>query len=302
MPGLPKYPKVLQLGAVGAEPERLFDGPVVIQEKIDGSQFAFGLDEDGKLCCRSHNSQIDMDEPEQMFREAVEWVKGVEETLRIFSTPGTTFYCEYLKKPKHNTLEYDHIPKNHLALFDVWNPQGWESLDSIQNRAEVLGIDSAAKYSFGETSFPKAMSFLDRESQLGGTLAEGIVIKNHAKLIEVHGTIRPVFAKVVRPQFKEKHKDNPEYKSPKASLEEWAAGLATEARWLKAIQHLREDGKLKGEPSDIGLLVRAVQADVAEEEEDLIKDRLWQIHKKTILGATTKGLPEWYKGKLVTGF
>lgn len=35
------YPKSLNVGHKLAE--KLFDGPVVIQEKVDGSQFSFGV-------------------------------------------------------------------------------------------------------------------------------------------------------------------------------------------------------------------------------------------------------------------
>jgi len=44
----------------------LFDGEVTIEEKVDGSQFSFGLI-DGELQCRSHNQQLVIDEPEKMF-------------------------------------------------------------------------------------------------------------------------------------------------------------------------------------------------------------------------------------------
>ena len=44
----------------------LFNGPVVIEEKIDGSQFSFGV-YDGVLKIRSKGQEIFPDAPEKMF-------------------------------------------------------------------------------------------------------------------------------------------------------------------------------------------------------------------------------------------
>ena len=38
-----------------------------------------------------------------------------------------------------------------------------------------------------------------------------------------------------------------------------AEGLRTEARWRKAVQHLREEGRLERSPKDIGALLVELQ-------------------------------------------
>ena len=67
---LPSYPKILALGHRFLQ--GIFEGPVVVQEKVDGSQFSFGLDAEGVLRCRSRGQEIDIEAPPQLFVPAVE--------------------------------------------------------------------------------------------------------------------------------------------------------------------------------------------------------------------------------------
>lgn len=77
------------------------------------------------------------------------------------------------------------------------------------------------------------------------------------------------------------------------------AGLATPARFDKAVQHLREAGTLEQSPKDIGALIREVQADVKAECAELIRDKLFDYAWPTIARGIIKGLPEWYKQQLL---
>jgi hypothetical protein len=68
---------------------------------------------------------------------------------------------------------------------------------------------------------------------------------------------------------------------------------------MKAVQHLRDQGLLVGEPKDIGLLVKEVDRDIKEEEADNIKDALYKLAIGEILRKAKNGLPEFYKAKLI---
>ena len=97
---LASYSKIWNLGH-----RELFDlcsHPVVIQEKIDGSQFTFGLI-DGELQFRSKNQAINPDAP-GMFELGVKAV--LERQLSILEE-GLLYRGEFLSKPKHNTLKYE---------------------------------------------------------------------------------------------------------------------------------------------------------------------------------------------------
>ena len=108
------YPSVYALGHK-AITELLLD-PVVVQEKVDGSQFSFGL-LDGVLHMRSKGAVVDPRSHDKMFAGAVETVCKLQE--RGLLEDGWTYRAEVLAKPKHNTLCYARVPVGNLVLFDI---------------------------------------------------------------------------------------------------------------------------------------------------------------------------------------
>ena len=72
-----------------------------------------------------------------------------------------------------------------------------------------------------------------------------------------------------------------------------------QARWVKAVQHLRDEGMLEGSPRDIGILMFEVKRDIVSEETEWILDRLQKAFFPKILRGLGHGLPEWYKARLV---
>jgi hypothetical protein len=73
------YPNVIRHGHYLVED--IFDGVVVIQEKIDGSQISFGVAGDGNLTMRSKNAHIVIDPGGGMFVLAVDWCKKNKDRL-----------------------------------------------------------------------------------------------------------------------------------------------------------------------------------------------------------------------------
>ena len=65
------------------------------------------------------------------------------------------------------------------------------------------------------------------------------------------------------------------------------------------MQHLRDVGALTRSPVDIGALVRAVQGDIVEEEAETIRQFLYDLYLPQILRSAVRGLPEWYKQRLI---
>ena len=101
------YPKVYNMGHAAIR-DLLLD-EVIVEEKIDGSQFSFGLflnPETGatELKVRSKGAVMITDAPEKMFAAAVETARSLPLTV------GLTYRAEYLLKPKHNTLCYNRTP------------------------------------------------------------------------------------------------------------------------------------------------------------------------------------------------
>src|SRR3990172_3173550 len=220
------YPSIFNLGHKAIQD--LFLDTVVIEEKIDGSQFSFGLVRTNyqnvpgwELQCRSKNEIIsDLNNPPKMFKPAVEAVLAVQGQL----VPGWTYRGEFLAKPHHNTLQYARIPQNHIILFDVdagienylpVHTQCADFGDTLPKTEEAIrvGFECVPILFYGKISNPAEVipELLERESILGGTQIEGVVIKNYHRF----GVDKKVLmGKYVSERFKEIHsaawkKNNP---------------------------------------------------------------------------------------------
>jgi len=288
------YPKIFTIGTDYIRD--IFDGEVEVTEKIDGSQFNFGKI-NGELQLRSKGAILYPDNPEKMFKEGIDYIVSIQDKL----PDNVTFHSEYLKRPKHNVLKYDRVPQNHLALFGLIDTSQ-KCLTEILEQAEGIGIESVPVLYRGEIqSAEQLISLLDRESVLGGTKIEGVVVKNFNKPFLLGGQPIPVMAgKFVSEKFKETAKEKWGKEQTKGG--HWLTFLEsfkTEARWEKAIQHLRDNGQLENNPRDIGNLLREIQNDIAEEEKENIKNFLWNENKGDIFRYATKGFPEWYKNKIM---
>lgn len=293
------FPKILHIG--DKQILSLFDGEVEITEKVDGSQFGFGK-ENGKLFCRSKGKVQDLDDPDMMFVQGVEYAKTIEDRI----PDNFTFYGEYLQKPKHNTLAYDRIPKNHIALFGVYDGEHRVFLDnkSIDEWAEKLAVDRIPVLKVGSSTPEEVLKIVENQpSYLGGQNIEGAVVKAYKPWLFLNQIPLTVMSgKYVTEQFKEVHNKNWKAENTgKGKLEVAMSQYRSEARWNKAIQHLRESGLLTGTPKDIGELIKEVREDIEAEEKENIKDQLWAIYKNDFLASATNGLPQWYKEKLVVG-
>ncbi|TXH46267.1 MAG: hypothetical protein E6Q97_29880 [Desulfurellales bacterium] len=293
---IPSYPSIRNLGH--REIEHLFDGPVVAQEKVDGSQISFSIDDNRVLSVRSKGAVIYPDEPPKLFAQAVESIKGLVRQL----WPNWIYRGEYLQKPKHNALAYDRIPKGHIVLFDV-QAEGLANFLSYENlckEAAVLGLEVVPLLTPpGGKWTPEAIEeVLETQSFLGGALIEGIVFKNYNRFGIDHN---PLFGKHVSEGFKEVHRGEWRKSNPTKGdiIRDLIFKYRTPARWGKAVQHLRDADTLLSDPRDIGPLMREVNQDVLSECEAEIKEALWKYAWPQISRGITKGLPEWYKDSLM---
>lgn len=284
------YPQIFALGHRYIE-ELLLD-PVVVQEKVDGSQLSFGH-LNGQLVVRSKAAVVDVANP-QMFNH------GVNTILSLPLRENWIYRGEYLQKPKHNVLAYERIPKGNIVLFDInKGNEDYLPYGEVQEEASRLGIECVPLlYSGAIHQVEQVYSLLETVSFLGGPLIEGIVIKNYTRFGRDK---KALMGKYVSEKFKESHKKHWKVTTKEDSLAAIVASLKTEARWRKAIQHLKESGRLTNAPQDIGPLIKEVQQDILKEETDWIKEKLFDVSVGHVLKGVTVGLPEWYKQELLQG-
>lgn len=292
--GIKSFPKIWALGSKYAQ--GIFDTDVEITEKLDGSQFAFSYYGD-ELVVRSKGAVIDKDDPQKLFKPAVDHVKSIQEYLNI----DYAYYGEAVCSNRHNTLSYDRTPKNYIALFAIYDMENhrWLNYCEMQDEADSLLIDCVPLLHSGKADGELCRGLIGKESYLGGAVAEGVVVKAF-KDVEVAGVVYPIHsAKFVTEEFKEKHSHNKEFKSGKSNAQEFFEQFNTEARFQKAIQKLKESGEFQGEPKEIGKLMKILNEDLEEECKEDVKDALWQMFRKEFMKAATKGFPEWYKRQLL---
>jgi len=276
----------------------LLKGPVYVEEKIDGSQFSFGMTEDGELKVRSKSCEMVLDAPEKMFSLAVDTVKRLGPMLH----PGWTYRGEYLRTSKHNALIYSRIPKDHIIIFDIEIGE-CEFLSYAEKRSEAdrLGLETVPLLYEGLIpTVDHFRAFLSTESVLGGQKVEGVVVKPVG--YGLFGKDKKVLmGKFVSEAFKEVHSKMWKAENPTAGdiVGMLGATYSTQARWQKALQHLTEQGRITDSPQDIGALMKEVPTDIKRECEDEIKEKLFAFAWPHIARMCSRGLPEWYKELLL---
>ncbi|MDP8213385.1 MAG: RNA ligase family protein [Candidatus Zapsychrus exili] len=296
MSNIPAFTKIYNIGH--KEVENIFDGPVEVTEKIDGSQFCFGVI-DGKLYIRSKGREIDEENQDSMFSRACDHVRNLYENKKL--PEGYVFFCERLNRPRHVRLKYDRVPKNNLILFGTQINNGYcdnklrfaEHLELIYY-ADRLDIELIPLIYKGDNiTIAKLDELIDRKSILGDVDIEGLVIKKY------DGANSPISAKYVSESFRERKIIKlPIAETRKEAIDEFIKTFRSEARWEKAVQHLRDDSRLENSQKDIGKLAKEINIDLLEEEESTIKEFFYKMYKKDFTKYALLGFADWYLNRL----
>ncbi len=285
------YPKIYAVGHRYISD--LFLDDVLVEEKIDGSQFSFSKTGD-TVEMRSRGAQVHAETP-GMFSHAAVTVAALKDKLQ----DGWVYRGEYLQKPRHNVMAYSRVPNGNIILFDInTGEECYLTREQKEAEATRLGLEIVPVMFNGKVTSPEDIyAFLKNESVLGGKV-EGVVIKNYSRF----GLDKKVLmGKYVCEEFKETASkvwkaDNPNLGDV---VDRIIATVRSPVRWAKAVQRLRDDGKLDHSPKDIGILIKEIQADVKAEEADFISQKLMEYALPRVIRASTGGFPEWYKQQLL---
>lgn len=290
------YPSIFNMGHAAVKD--LLQSPVYVQEKVDGSQFSFGVDTDGTILTRSKGADIYLETTDKLFKAAVEYIHSIKSQL----TPGYYYRGEVLHKPRHNTLAYDRVPRHNVVIFDVnTSEETYLPYEDVLVEAARLDLEVVPMLYVGLIqSAEQLKEFLENPSFLGGQKIEGVVVKPVGYALFGIDK-KALMGKYVSEVFKEVHggewrKNNP---TQNEIVERVAILYKTPARWQKSVQHLKEAGQLEDSPRDIGKLMKEVNVDVLKECEADIKEELFKQAWPKIARIITAGLPEYYKKYLL---
>lgn len=289
---LHSYPSIFNLGHKAVK--TLFDTEVLIEEKVDGSQFSFGKI-DGVLFMRSKSATLYEPVTDKLFKAATTYISSIKDQLQ----EGWTYRGEVLRAPKHNALEYERTPNNNVIIYDIdRGDQDYLTAEEKKAEATRIGLETVPVFFQGKVeNYEQLKAFFENLSILGKAKVEGMVIKAYSQFGQDK---KVLMGKWVSEAFKEVHGKEWSEANPKKAdfLSVLVAALKTDARWEKGIQHLREAGQLEDSPRDIGILLREIQEDVKKEMGDAIKDKLFAYYWPQIARGTIAGFPEYYKERL----
>ena len=298
------YQKISQPYKV--EVQDIWQGDIIVEEKIDGSQFRVELDA-GEIKCGSHHVD-DLSQVDSMFKRATD---AAQDIFKDYNHNGNkiTIFCEYLGKPKQNAIAYSRTPEKLLTVFDIkvnekyMDRDGKEAWASTFKGLEIVPLLWKGK---GEDFTDEIKEeLLSKPSYLGHQAGydrvEGIVVKNYSKWYDVdkypYLEGHWLCTKIVNKSFQEKNKvENPSAGNDLQNLKE---SLHSIPRYRKTYQHLKEKGLITNELKDLALIIPEVKKDIQDEEIQCIKDELFSIYGKDIMSYATKGVAEWYKEFLV---
>lgn len=237
--------------------------PIVIEEKIDGANASFKL-ENGELLAFSRNTQLDA---ENNLRGFYQWVQAVIDKTLL--REGVTYYGEWTAPHKMNYGENHHK----FYLFDALSEEGvFADRDMIEHLANRFGIEAAPLFYRGEyVSQEQINSYIGKSSI--GEVGEGVVIKVDD---EEHGDERIVL-KFVSDYFKESKfiaKKNPVNSG--CALTDFVDATLTDARVSKMLHKLVDEGKLEEDYSiqDMGLILKNLGGSLFE---DIIKEEMDEL-------------------------
>lgn len=289
-----KYPEIYNLGHRALS--HLFDNEIEISEKFDGSQFRIFLDKETIFEVGTKNteglelfkSRIEMTKSKNkhdMFDIAVEQAEKLkpelQDIINEYNLNGITTYIEYLQQKHHNVLTYNRVPQNNFYLFgttywtdDIVKNLKTDFLIKLANRLDIEAVN--VLYQGKIDNQDELKKLLETESILGGTKIEGIVIKNYQKSypIDLLSTEQyvgfPLAGKLVREEYKEVQRGEWSKQKKINNIEGITETYLTDARFLKSIQHLRDENKLEFEKRDLAILIPEVLKDLLSEEKEHI--------------------------------
>lgn len=281
------YPKVFAVG--NSKISELFKTVVLVEEKIDGSQFSMGL-LNGELVCRSKSGEIDT------FLQGNNFDIAVASARTLHLHEGWVYRCEFLSKPHHNVITYSRVPKKNLIIYDINREDGsYLSYNEMVEESKRLELECVPMFFEGIISGPEQLrDMLDMQSILGGAKIEGVVVKNYSLLVDGN---KVAMGKYLNEKFKEV-KDSVSSNNGRDIITPVIEKFNTDARRIKAIQHLKDRGELRGDMSDLKALIKEICVDTFEEESDEMAKMLLKLASKDISRGLIKGLDNFYANYL----
>jgi ATP-dependent RNA circularization protein (DNA/RNA ligase family) len=187
--GQPRDDKVLLPGEVS----ELLAGNVVVEEKVDGANVGFSMDEDGVLRAQNRGSYLTPERAHPQFKPLFRWLSAHEREISDALFPDLILFGEWCYAV--HTVPYTKLPSWFLA-FDVYDRSKREFWSTANRDALVaqLGLSVVPRLAKGHFDIPGLYVFL-QESRLTDGPPEGLYVRRETRERLL------MRAKLVRPDF-----------------------------------------------------------------------------------------------------
>lgn len=263
-----KYQDIVRHGKNGTHHTILGDAKIVIQEKLDGANASFKVD-NGKVLAFSRNTQLD---ESNNLRGFYEWTQTLDPDELL---DGVIYFGEWLVKHK---LDYGENMKQ-FYLFDIFNTHTEEyvSFSMVEDESKRLDLNLVPVFYIGDTLPFEEIEKYAGQSKLGN-VGEGIVVKNYDFKNKFNSQ---VFTKIVTKDFQEKNGNNKpkEAKGIKDSLDQYLDTYMTKPRVEKIIHKMVDEQILNEDYAieDMGVILKNAGSRVFD---DLVKEELDSLLKQ----------------------
>lgn len=246
-----KYPEIERLGSEGNKDILAFNhDTVVIEEKVDGGNGSFWVEDDETIHFGSRNRDITLENDKKIFAAQQVYLSQIlmeNELQGIKLNPDYIYYIEWMQK---HTIGYTKVPQViglDIRMKHANNEEGFGMFigrESREQEFDRLGIENTPLVWKGTVEELKKLNIADLvpDSKYYDGKAEGIVIKNYCRKNNHHNC--QLYAKVVRDEFKENNKAVfGGVRQKNTDTNRIIQEFATDARIRKAIhKHVNEEG------------------------------------------------------------
>lgn len=175
------------------EAKELLAGDVIVEEKVDGANLGFSVDEDGNVRGQNRGSYLDLDAPQGQWKPLKRWLSTRRRALAQALEPDLLLFGEWCYAL--HSVRYTHLPDWFLA-FDVYDRQQGQfwSVDRRTEFAKELDIQTVPELGRGHYDIARLKALLGR-SQVTDGAAEGLYVRREV------GDVLTARAKLVRTEF-----------------------------------------------------------------------------------------------------
>lgn len=275
------FPSTVKLPEIqhGSENRKWPEGRLIVQEKIDGSNFTvYRPDEHSPLLFFNKGKPVKADQSV--------W----ERTCRALSTraylfrPGYVYHGEAMRATRSCHIMYKQVPRFYWMCYEIIAP-GTSVCMTPEEMDEILkdtGIQQARIYydsKYADETSPERLDNLFKSINMLpsclGNYAEGFVVK--VLQYEKKGKLVTYRCKYVSDHMRER-KPIEGVMAPDCTVESIGDLFNVPARFRKAVQHLQE----RGEEVTPSAVAAECDADLLKEYEQEIREMLWNRYWNTI--------------------